>query len=109
MTESSSIKRFTIILSIGTILALLGKLPYKFIALNILNGGDYSLFSLTLSTFNLIIPISGLQLHSPFTRELRISINKSDVKNSFALTYLITSGIGFISMILMGILFLKSS
>jgi len=107
MKKITSIKNFTIILSIGTIISYLGKLPFRFIALNVLSGSDYYLFGLILQTFNLLIPIGGLNLHSPFTRELRTTKSSENVKLNFSLSYFITGSLSFILMLIMGVFFLK--
>ena len=73
----------------------------------VLAGNDYNLFSLTLQTFALSIPIAGLNLHSPLTRELRLNNTSMDVKIDYAISYWITNFIGFIFIFVMGLFYLK--
>lgn len=105
MKKVTSIKKFTLILSLGTVISYFGRLPFKLIALIVLSGSDYIAFSLTIQTFSLAISIAGLGLHVPFTRELRL--NSSEIiKTNFALSYLIIETIGFIFMLMMSFFFL---
>ena len=105
MKKVTSLKKFTLILSLGTLISYFGRLPFKFIALIVLSGSDYITFSLTIQTFSLAISVAGLGLHIPFTRELRL--NSSEIiKVNFALSYLITEIFGFIFMSIMSFFFL---
>ena len=105
MKKVTSIKKFTLILSLGTLISYFGRLPFKFIALIVLSGSDYITFSLTIQTFSLAISVAGFGLHVPFTRELRL--NSSEIsKVNFALSYLIIEIFGFIFMLIMSFFFL---
>jgi len=107
MKKIRTIKRFTIILSIGTVISFLGRIPFRFIPLIVLAGKDYSIFSLTLQTFALTITMAGLTLHSPLTREIRLNNTSKDIEMNFALSYWITNFIGFIFIFMMGFFYLK--
>ena len=105
MNKVTSLKKFTLILSLGTIISYFGRLPFKLIALIVLSGSDYITFSLTLQTFSLAIFVANLGLTVPFTRELRL--NSSEIiKINFALSYLITEIIGVFFMLIMSFFFL---
>lgn len=105
MKKVTSIKKFTTILSLGTLISTFGRLPFKLIALIVFSGSDYITFSLTIQTFSLAISVAGFGLHVPFTRELRL--NSSEIiKVNFALSYLIIEIFGFIFMLIMSFFFL---
>lgn len=108
MKEVNDIKWFVLILSAGSFLYLIGNLPFKFIALYILEPEDYSIFSLTIQSFLLTIQIAGLQLHSPLTREIRLNKSSNKIIDSYAFTYWVTGVIGFIILFIIGNLFLTS-
>lgn len=104
--KSETIKGFFITLSLGTVISFIGRLPFRFIPLIVLAGNDYKLFSLTLQTFALSIPIAGLNLHSPLTKEIRLNNSSMDIKIDFAISYWITNFIGFIFIFVMGVFYL---
>jgi len=108
MKKIQTIKGFTLILSLGTIISFLGRIPYRIIPLIILTGTDYTTFSLTLLTFMLSISIAGLTLHSPLTREIRLNVNSKEEQMNFAMAYWITSLIGAIFMFIMGSYYIRA-
>lgn len=102
MKKIKTIKGFTLILSIGTVISFMGRIPFRLIPILVLAGNDYSIFSLTLQTFALTISIAGLTLHSPLTREIRLNENSKEVQLNYAISYWITSLIGAIFLFIMG-------
>jgi O-antigen/teichoic acid export membrane protein len=108
MKKTTSLEGFTVILSIGTILSFVCSIPFRFIALTVLNGYDYSVFTLTIYTFGLLISIGGLNLHSPFTRELRMAESPGNIKVNFGISYIITGIFGGLLMIILGTFILRA-
>jgi len=108
MKKIETIKGFTVILSIGTMISFLGRIPYRLIPLIILTGNDYSIFSLTLQTFALTISIAGLTLHSPLTREIRLNEKSKEEQLNYAIAYWITSLIGAIFLFIMGSYYIRA-
>ncbi len=105
-----NLKQFTIILTIGAIINQSGNFLFKIISLFILSNNDYGLFSITLSTFNIFIPISSFLLHNPLTRDIRKakdSIEITKIYQNYSICYLITSLSIFFIFIIVGGIFLK--
>ena len=107
MKKIKTIRGFTLILSIGTVISFLGRIPFRFIPLLVLAGNDYSIFSLTLQTFGLTISIAGLTLHSPLTREIRMNNSSKEIEINYAISYWITNFIGFFFFLIMGLFYLN--
>ena len=107
MKKIKTIRGFTLILSIGTVISFLGRIPFRFIPLLVLVGNDYSNFSLTLQTFGLTIQLVGLTLHSPLTREIRMNNSSKEIEINYALSYWITNFFGFFFFFTMGAFYLK--
>jgi hypothetical protein len=96
MKKISNIHIFASILSIATLICLIFRIPFRIIALQVLNGNDYSIFSLSLRTFLVIFQITGLNLDSPLTREIRFINNSKNIKINYAISYWLTSFSGII-------------
>jgi hypothetical protein len=102
--------KFTIILSVGSIInSLLGYI-FRFIALLLLKDGDYGLLAITIRTFGVLIPFSSFMLHIPLTREIREANQEKRLKKiiqNFAVSYTLTSLFSFFLFIIVEIFFLN--
>jgi len=101
--DSYDLGKFAIILIIGSLLNQMGNLGFRIISALALVGDDYATFSLTMRTFQLLIPVATFFLHSPLTREIRLQERSYDeIIRSFIQSYWLTSVIGFAMMLIFG-------